>query len=249
MRELAVLEPIHTTKRLSLRRGTKEVGAIRDTICAIQCWIGEHSIMGEGLRDLGKVKMVQLQPSGLIIQSGNGELYDPARRLEVDHLLITSRGVETTTVAGRRLLDIHHMDHPDKAYGSRDLVSIGFTSHYNAMRERFGEHMTDGVAGENIVVEYDHEVWMDDMGQQVAIESAQTGDRAMFDVVEFAAPCTEFSSFAARPAGGALPADQLKRTLQFLNDGRRGFLIVLSQGQQDARVEPGDKVFAIFASL
>ncbi len=36
-------------------------------------------------------------------------------------------------------MDIHHLDHPDKEYDDDDLVCIGFTSHYDKMRERFGE--------------------------------------------------------------------------------------------------------------
>ena len=60
------------------------------------------------------------------------------------------------------MLDIHHdINHPDKAYDDDDLVSIGFTSHYKAMRERFGAHIEDGTAGENIIIEYDQEVWME----------------------------------------------------------------------------------------
>jgi len=202
--------------------------------------------MAERTRELGRVKLVQLQPSGLIIESGTGEIYDPSRRVQVESLLITALGVETATPEGERVLDIHHMKHPDKAYDNKDLVSIGFTSHYAAMRKRFGEHMVDGVAGENIIIEYDQEVWMEDLGQQLAIESAKTGARALLDVVAFAAPCEGFSHFAADSQDEPLPAGELKTTLQFLNNGRRGFLLVLSEGQEEARVEPGDRVFAVY---
>jgi MOSC domain-containing protein YiiM len=202
--------------------------------------------MTERTRDLGRVKLVQLQPSGLIIESGTARIYDASRRVEVDKLLITSLGVESTTPQGERVLDIHHMNHPDKAYDSRDLVSLGFTSHYDAMRKRFGEHMVNGVAGENIIVACDQEVWMEDIGQQVAIESAKTGDRALLDVVEFAAPCEEFSHFVTDRQGERLSPDEVKTTLQFLNNGRRGFLLVLSDGQEKVTVEPGDRVVAIY---
>jgi hypothetical protein len=37
----------------------------------------------------------------------------------------------------------------------------------------------------------------------------------------------------------------LKATLQFLNKGRRGFLLVLSDGQEVVTVQSGDRVFAI----
>ena len=201
-------------------------------------------IMTENKRELGRVKLVQIQPSGLIVQTETGEVYDPSRRVEVDSLLVTQLGVESV-IHGERVLDIHHIDHPDKAYDNRDLVSIGFTSHYEAMRKKFGEHMVNGAAGENIIIEYDHEIWMEDLGEQITFENVKTGKRSSFDVVRFAAPCNEFSHFAAGSQDERLPADELKSALQFLNNGRRGFLLVLSEGQESATVESGDKVWGM----
>ncbi|HSR21860.1 MAG TPA: hypothetical protein VLL49_13180 [Anaerolineales bacterium] len=201
--------------------------------------------MIEGGRHLGNVSLVQIQPRGLIYPSPSGEVYDPSRRLEVKRLLITPLGVEASGPDGERILDIHHMHHPDKAYDSKDLVSIGFSSHYEVMRARFGGHMVDGAAGENMIVECERAVWRDDLGQQIAVESAQTGSRAFFDIVRVATPCREFSHFAAGSPPESLPADELKSTLQFLDNGRRGFLLVLAAGQQAATVEPGDRVFAV----
>ena len=200
------------------------------------------------LRDLGVIKLVQLQPSGLIIKTPSGYFYDASRRVEVDRLLITTKGIEATAPNGEHVLDIHHLDHPDKAYDDDDLVSIGFTSHYEAMRARFGEHMIDGIAGENIIIEYDHEIWEDDLGQQIAIENGKTGVKMLLDTVCFATPCDEFSHFAAQSQDKRLPASELKAVLQFLNKGRRGFLFVLRDGQDPVIVQEGDKVFVVVAS-
>jgi hypothetical protein len=127
--------------------------------------------MVDSEHELGCVKLVQVQPSGLVIETPSGYFYDASRRVEVDRLLISSKGIEATTPEGEHVLDIHHMDHPDKAYDNDDLVSIGFTSHYEAMRARFGEHMVDGIAGENIIIEYGEEVWPEDLGQHIVIEN------------------------------------------------------------------------------
>jgi hypothetical protein len=199
----------------------------------------------EKTRELGTVKLVQLQPSGLIIETPDGYIYDVSRRVEVDRLSITTRGIEATTPDGEYVLDIHHLDHPDKAYDDDDLVCIGFTSHYEAMRNRFGEHMVDGAAGENIIIDYDQEVWAQDLGQQIACESAKTGQLTLLDMVSYAAPCEEFSHFATDSQNDRLPAEELKAVLQFLNHGRRGFLLVLHEGQQTRTIEPGDKVYAV----
>jgi len=201
--------------------------------------------MVDEMDPLGRVKLVQLQPSGLIIETPSGYFYDASRRVEVDRVRITSNGIEATTPEGEHVLDIHHIDHPDKAYDNNDLICIGFTSHYDAMRTRFGEHMTDGIAGENIVIEYEEEVWPKDLGPQIVIENIDTGHRTLLDVVCFAAPCDEFSHFAARSQQDRLPAEELKSTLKFLNNGRRGFLLVLSDGQETATVQPGDRVFRV----
>jgi hypothetical protein len=201
--------------------------------------------MAEKTLELGRVKLVQVQPSGLIIETPTGYFYDVSRRVEVEKLTITSLGIEATTADGEHVLDIHHINHPDKAYEDDDLVCIGFTSHYQAMRERFGEHLVDGAAGENIIIEFDQEIWMDDLGEQVAIENAENGDRMLLDVLGFAAPCEEFSHFVANSQHEKLPAAELKSTLQFLNNGRRGFLLVLSDSRDAATVQAGDRVFAI----
>jgi hypothetical protein len=201
--------------------------------------------MAESIRELGKVKLVQIQPSGLIIEKPSGDFYDASRRVEVDHLLITPFGIEATLADGKQVLDIHHINHPDKAYDNNDLVSIGFTSHYEAMRKRFGGHMVDGIAGENIIIEYDQEIWAEDLGRQIVIENPEMGRKVLLDLVKFAAPCEEFSHFAAKSQHEKLPAKDLKSTLQFLNNGRRGFLLVLSGGQENAIIQPGDRVFVV----
>jgi hypothetical protein len=79
----------------------------------------------------------------------------------------------------------------------------------------------------------------------LAIENAETGQQLYLDVLSFAAPCEEFSHFVANSQHEKLPADKLKNILQFLNNGRRGFLLVMSEGQESGIVQAGDRVFAI----
>lgn len=201
--------------------------------------------MIEKLNLLGYVKLTQLQPTGLIINTPSGEFYDPSRRVVVDSLQISPLGIEAITPDGEHVLDIHHIDHPDKKYDNDDLVCIGFSSHYAAMRARFGEHMVDGVAGENIIIQAEKEIWPEELGQRIGFESSETGDITFLDVVKFAAPCEEFSHFVAQSQHQRLPAAELKATLQFLGNGRRGYLLVLSDGHEPVNVQPGDRVFVV----
>ena len=199
------------------------------------------------MREIGRIKLVQLQPSGLIIETPSGGFYDASRRLEVDRLQITSLGIEAITQEGEHVLDIHHISHLGKAYDNNDLICIGFTPHYDAMRGRFGQHMVDGIAGENILIESEEEVWLSDLGQGIAIENQDTDSRTLLNLLSFASPCSEFSHFAMQSQDKKLPSHELKAVLQFLDKGRRGFLLVLREGQETALVRPGDRVFTIAA--
>jgi hypothetical protein len=201
--------------------------------------------MSETFRDLGRVKLVQIQPNGLIIETPSGYIYDASRLVKVDRLHITSLGIEADIPDGERVLDIHHINHPKKAYDRYDLISIGFTSHYQAMRTRFGDHMVDGIAGENIIIDFEEEVWPQDLGRQIGIENTDTRQLALMDMVSFASPCQEFSHFAAQNQDTKLPPDKLKSILDFLGNGRRGYLFVLSENQDEVTVMPGDKVFVV----
>jgi len=69
--------------------------------------------MTETLQYLGRVKQVQVQPSGLIIETPSGYFYDATRRLALDSLEITPLGIEATAPDGQHVLDIHYMSHPD----------------------------------------------------------------------------------------------------------------------------------------
>jgi len=203
-------------------------------------------------RELGVVSLVQLQPSGLIIDAPESSpvesFYDAGRRVGVDRLEITPRGIQATSSKGEAVLDIHHLDHPDKAYDDDDLVCIGFTSHYQAMRTEFGAHMVDGIAGENILIDYSDEVWPEDLGERLGIENQDTGDVAVMEMVSFVEPCVEFSRFCVQSPLEKLPARRLGGILRFLGRGRRGFLLVLDQGHEAVTVRPGDKVFLIDGS-
>ncbi len=197
-------------------------------------------------RLLGVVSLVQLQPDGLIVDTKElgtiRSVYDAGRRVEVDRIEISPRGIEATLPTGERVLDIHHLDHPAKAYDDDDLVCIGFTAHYEAMRGHFGAHMVDGIAGENIIIDAPGEIWPNDLGEALAIENQDSGEIANFTMVSFAAPCVEFSRFCIQRPYEEVPARRLGEILRFLGNGRRGFLLVLDDPDGPVTVRPGDRV-------
>jgi hypothetical protein len=60
------------------------------------------------MEQIGRVKFVQITPETLV----RGEGYDPTRLLEVERLLVGSRGSFGILADGRRVMDHHHPDHP-----------------------------------------------------------------------------------------------------------------------------------------
>src|SRR5262249_26098605 len=105
------------------------------------------------MRAIGQIARLQVQQSSLKVEEWGQVYYDPAPLLVVELLQLSPEGVIGITADGRRVVDVHHMRHPT-SHNSRGVngVSLGFTSHYVAMRQAFGEHLLDGMAGENILV-------------------------------------------------------------------------------------------------
>ena len=151
--------------------------------------------------------------------------YDPEPLVGVAAVTLTADGVCGETGAGRRVLDVHNRTHPaSKNRGGGNGISIGFTSHYRAMRERFGDHLADGIAGENILVEVagDGLVAPADLSLGVVLVAAD-GTLVRLDDIAVAAPCVEFARYALRLADDARSDRGVTEALQFLHGGMRGY--------------------------
>jgi hypothetical protein len=196
------------------------------------------------MREIGMIKHVQLQRSSLKQGQRPQRYYDPAPLLVVERLLLAAPGVSAVSANGEPIIDVHHASHPEtKNRVGTNGISIGFTSHYRAMREHYGAHLADGCAGENILVESDHLWSIEQLGAALMIECA-AGPLVRLDGLMIAAPCVEFSRFAHLSAE-PLTSDQLRTTLQFLDGGMRGFYARLADGQVGAEIRAGDRVFVI----
>jgi MOSC domain-containing protein YiiM len=204
----------------------------------------EYSIM-EKIRSLGVVKQVQIQPERMIVHTPEGLTFDPTHRLAADCLTVTPEGISVNLPGGETILDVHHRDHPAGRHKPDNAVSISFSAHYREMQARFGAHMVDGSAGENILIDFKDEVWLDDLGKLLLFENPETGETALLAVNRIAAPCEPFTHFAADSQDRPLPSEELKEHLQFLGAGRRGFLLSLHPSQTQAFIRPGDQVFVL----
>lgn len=196
------------------------------------------------MQEIGRIKLLQIQRASLKAGEKPHRYYDPSPLLIVETLLLTARGTLGVTKQGEHLIDVHNADHPTTGYLGSNGISLGFTPHYQAMRTQFGDHLSDGRAGENILVETETAFTLDDLAKGVIIQRNATGATIFLTDVVVAAPCVEFSHYAAQKLE-PLTNEQLKQTLQFLNHGRRGFYATLATTYLQMRVplQVGDKVF------
>jgi hypothetical protein len=189
---------------------------------------------------LGRVVRLQVQTASLKLGEKPHRVYDPAPLASVDALRLTPKGAEGVTGDGKTLVDVHHADHPQRKYEPGREVSFGFTSHYGKMRARYGDRITIGCAGENILVESDRVYRLEDFPFGLAFRSAASGATMHLDAVTVADPCVEFSRFSlGDPA--ATPQD-LKPVLQFLGEGLRGYCFTPAG---EMRLVPGDLLVAL----
>ena len=189
------------------------------------------------MRDVGRIVRLQIQRSSLKTGEKPTRVYDPAPLLAVDRLALGPEGALGEGSDGSWLVDVHHRAHPrtkngDGAHG----VSLGFTSHYALMRDRLGERITLGCAGENIIVETERRIALEDLEGGVVLLAPDGRELTRLEVLQVAQPCRPFSGWAL---GGVVEARVLKETLQFLEGGTRGYYCV---GVGTGIVAVGDRV-------
>jgi hypothetical protein len=193
------------------------------------------------LRPLGKIVRLQIQRSPLKVGQKPNRVYDPAPILAVDTLTLTPHGALARLPEGAALLDVHHAHHPQtRNSGGVNALSVGFTFHYAAVRARYGDHVVDGCAGENILIETERRVTLDDIAGGLAVQPAGGNSPVWLRVNEIAAPCRPFSGFVSHVTEAAV----VKETLQFLDDGLRGFYCALAH-DRPVTIAVGDEVFAL----
>jgi len=189
------------------------------------------------MRTIGTVARLQIQRSSLKTGEKPNRAYDPTPLLSVPRLHIAPDGVLGGGGGDAWIVDIHHRGHPEtKNEDGLHGVSLGFTSHYAAMRERFGERLVVGCAGENIIAAADRPFTYDDLADGVAILAPDGHERVRLKVLQVAHPCRPFTGWAL---GKQVAPEVLKENLQFLDGGMRGFYCV---GEGAGTVEIGDRL-------
>jgi hypothetical protein len=188
------------------------------------------------MRTIGTITRLQIQRGSLKTGAKPTRRYDPSPLLSVQQLNVTPDGA-----LGARddewIVDVHHRAHPlTKNEDGLHGLSLGFTSHYDAMRERFGERIDVGCAGENIIATASKRLAYEELAEGVVILSPEGIERVRLRVLQVAHPCRPFTGWAL---GQTVEPDELKTHLQFLDNGMRGFYC---QGEGTGTVSLGDSI-------
>lgn len=192
------------------------------------------------MRYIGRVEWVQVQRESLKVDADGRQDYNPAPLLVVPALRLSAEGAHGVDEDGALIVDVHHVRHPRSRNRGDNFLSMGFTGHYATLRARFGDHLTDGVAGENVIVRADGVLTPAQLGGGLVIET-QAGARVTLGAVLPIPPCEPFSRYAA---GRVLSAPEMKATLQFLGDGMRGFYMrPAMSGAEAILIQAGDTVW------
>ena len=190
------------------------------------------------MQTIGIIKFVQVQQDSLKQHLPDGtRQYNPDPLLKLKRIQLTADGVIGLTDTDDEIIDVHNTRHPRSRYRGDNPISIGFTSHYDAMRTEFGNHLDDGIAGESIIVEVTQRFTSDTLGQSLAIKCQATDELIHLKEVIPIPPCEPFSRFAR---DRDLSAQETKATLQFLSHGTRGFYTKLRDETLSPIIQLGD---------
>jgi hypothetical protein len=191
-----------------------------------------------GYRSLGPIVHLQVQTSSLKIDGEPRRYYTPAPIRKVERLYI-NEGVISGLLDGHEVLDVHCALYPEsRNRGNGNMLSVGFTGHYEMMQQEFGPHLVPGIAGENILVEHPGRLTLEDLQQGLAIRN-DDGEIMELGTVSVAHPCVEFSRFSLDDLNADPKA--VSNTLKFLDAGTRGFYGVVTSSLP-ATIQPGDEL-------
>ncbi len=173
--------------------------------------------------------IVRLQVQRTPVKIGRAPLrqYEPAAIVPVVSITAGPRGVQGVTADGELIIDVHHQDHPQSRdrKGKAGILFMG-TGDYDALRERYGEHLVDGIAGETVLLDAPQGLAGRALPRTVTVTTA--AGPLELHAVRPADPCVEFSRFCLRQQVSAEVDDAVRKTLIDLDGGARGYRSIAS---------------------
>src|SRR5258708_27012339 len=148
------------------------------------------------MRVIGPILRLQVQRSTLKTGEKPNRTYDPRPLLPVRALAVHPDGACGAS-GGAWVVDVHHRAHPaTKNEDGLHGLSLGFTSHYAEMQQRFGPHVAVGVAGESIIVDTPPHVTWGEMGPGGAVLDAAGHELGPPRALNSPPPCPPVTAWA-----------------------------------------------------
>ena len=176
---------------------------------------------------MGPWPIVRLQVQVEPLKVGRAPLrqYTPSLIESVPRLEIGPDGVVGIGRFGQRVLDAHHVEHPhSRDPRGRAGISVMATGDYARLRQRYGAHLTEGVAGESILVDFPGGLAGRELPERLTLLTA--AGRLVLDQVQVAEPCVEFTRFCLGQAPSSEVGPDVRAHLELLDNGARGYKAV-----------------------
>ena len=197
------------------------------------------------MEKIGSIEQLQIQQNPLKTTVNDKQtVYDPAGIMILQEIRLTTFGiVGILDFLNKEMayLDVHHLRHPQSRFRGDNKISIGFTSHYQRMRNEFGGHLRDGSAGENIIINSNRLVSPQELGQKLAIRSRQHDSLIFLCDIKPIPPCEPFVRYARERR--ALSPRETQADLKLLSGGMRGYYMEVESAAEEAIVRLGDTVY------
>lgn len=171
-----------------------------------------------------RYQIIRLQVQREPLKVGKAPLrrYDPSPIESVHRLQVSPRGAFGLGERLGSVIDVHHTEHPR----SRDRkgqggVSVMGTGDYRRLQERYGDRITEGIAGESILLDAPDGLAGIDMPPEITLVTASGA--IVTTNVRVADPCVEFSRFCLAQEPSSTVDDAVRQALIDLGDGARGY--------------------------
>lgn len=168
---------------------------------------------------------LQVQTEPLKVGKAPLRRYDPSAIESVHRIEVGPHGVVGLAERLGSVIDVHHIDHP-RSRDRRGLggVSVIGTGDYVRLRKRYGDHLTEGIAGETILLDAPGGLAGIPVPAEITIVTA-SGTIGLTNV-RVADPCVEFSRFCLGQEPSAVVDQAVRQALIELDDGARGYRAV-----------------------
>lgn len=170
-----------------------------------------------------RVVRLQVQTDRLKPGAAPHRYYHPERIRPVAVLDVGPGGASSPGPDGT-VIDVHNRAHPHTRdpHGKAGLTLMG-TGDYEKLRLRYGAHVSDGIAGESILVDAPDGLAG---GQPAAARVLTSGGPIELQAVRVAKPCVEFSRYCLGEAMSESVSADVREALEFLDGGMRGYRAV-----------------------